>query len=416
MRPRSFAGVSAVLAVLVACGAEGCGHGDALVGGACAAGYAQCENTCVDLSSDPANCGVCGATCALGVACFAGSCAASGHEGGGQYDGGGQSDGGDAAGKLDGAASDASDAPAADAAPGDALTADAPGLDALATDALTDANAPNCADAVLGDDSSTRGCTAPLQLCGCSCVDVSANPDNCGTCNNACASNLCSGGVCQGAAPGDDIVIGHDYLGVSATTAEARVLANAALLRYGNPVRILSYERYADSATVASTKAILSSAAAARGRTVAITVAPSDTYVEDNLTVRNFDVLLVHDQADAGADTLSSLGSAWASSLATYFATGGEVVSLDGAKGNGQMPIFLTQSNLLAVTSQMVKPSGTAFTVAAPGDSVGTGVLSPYGTLGQNAEMTTDPAGASNVYVVVDPADGAPVVIHKLVP
>jgi hypothetical protein len=89
---------------------------------------------------------------------------------------------------------------------------------------------------------------------------------------------------------------------------------------------------------------------------------------------------------------------------------------LDGAKGNGQMPVFLTQSSLLAVTSHTVKPSGTAFTVAAQGDSVATGVLSPYGTSGQSAEMTTAPAGASNVYVVADPAGGAPVVVHRLVP
>jgi hypothetical protein len=63
-----FAGVSA------ATFGAGCGVDNELVGGTCAAGYAQCGLHCVRLDSDRENCGGCGHACGPGSACTGGAC------------------------------------------------------------------------------------------------------------------------------------------------------------------------------------------------------------------------------------------------------------------------------------------------------------------------------------------------------
>ncbi len=258
-------------------------------------------------------------------------------------------------------------------------------------------------------------CDAPYVPCGNLCIDIARDPDNCGGCGVACASNLCSDSVCSGSTPGQDIVIGHDYYGVLPGTAEAQVLANAVLLSTVNPLKVLSFEEYANPTAVARVKAIINAAATAQARTVNFTVTSSDSYIPSQLTIRNFDVLVVYDQSSANASTLSALGAGWASQLATYMSVGGAVVTLDGASGQGQMPAFLSQSMLLNVTSHTPLSWHTALTVTAPGDSVATGVLSPYGALNNTVEFTADPQSASIAYVVTNTPDNAPVVIHKTV-
>lgn len=54
------------------CGCRACAGG----GGTptCGSGQALCGTACVALSSDPANCGVCGHQCASGFTCLAGNC------------------------------------------------------------------------------------------------------------------------------------------------------------------------------------------------------------------------------------------------------------------------------------------------------------------------------------------------------
>ncbi|HZZ84969.1 MAG TPA: hypothetical protein VFE30_10565 [Anaeromyxobacteraceae bacterium] len=54
-----------LVALLAACGPD---HP------ACATGKTLCAATCVDLASDPLNCGTCGNACPAGVACGQGAC------------------------------------------------------------------------------------------------------------------------------------------------------------------------------------------------------------------------------------------------------------------------------------------------------------------------------------------------------
>src|SRR5262249_12152540 len=57
----------------IALSAFACGK-DAVVGGACRQGLAECSLKCTDLAQDPINCGACGHACASGQSCVAGSC------------------------------------------------------------------------------------------------------------------------------------------------------------------------------------------------------------------------------------------------------------------------------------------------------------------------------------------------------
>jgi hypothetical protein len=274
---------------------------------------------------------------------------------------------------------------------------------------------PICSPTEGGPNECAAQCDVPYVPCGSLCIDPVRDPYNCGGCGRVCASNLCQDGVCAGSTPGEVIVIGHDYFGVSTGTAEAQVLANAVLLPTANPLRILSYEEYASATAVSHVKSIIATAAMAQARTVSFTVSTDDADIPAHLTLRNYDLLLVYDQATADGPTLSAAGGSWTTTLSNYLSVGGAVVALDGAEGLGQMPALLSQSALLDVSSHTALAYRAPLTVAAPNDSVATAVLSPYGALTNTVEMVTDPSSSSIVYVVVDSADGMPVVVHKTV-
>src|SRR6185437_8749975 len=54
----------------------GAGAGDG-AGGACSAPRARCGDACVDVGSDPSNCGGCGVACAAGATCVEAQCIAT---------------------------------------------------------------------------------------------------------------------------------------------------------------------------------------------------------------------------------------------------------------------------------------------------------------------------------------------------
>jgi hypothetical protein len=343
---------------------------------------------------------------------------------------------GDAPGESSASDGPSTDDSQADAAGDDASSADS-GDDGLASDAGSGDdgcdppfNTPDhCGDCVTscsgatpicsptegGPNECTAQCDIPYVPCGSLCIDPVRDPYNCGGCGKVCASNLCQDGVCSGSTPGEVIVIGHDYFGVSTGTAEAQVLANAVLLPTANPLRILSFEEYASATAVSHVKAIIAAAASAQARTVKFTISTDDADIPAHLTLRNYDLLLVYDQATADAPTLSAVGGNWTSTLSNYLSVGGTVIALDGAEGLGQMPALLSQSALLNVSSHTALAYRAPLTVAAPNDSVATAVLNPYGALSDTVEMSADPSSASIIYVVVNSADNAPVVVHKTV-
>ena len=409
--------------------AAGCGNSDgSLVGGSCAGSYTECSLRCVDVQTDPENCGACGVVCMQG-GCAGGVCgspadASADGTGDGSMDGSTESsNGGDGnGGEPDGAAKDGTVTD----------TSTDTSTDSCAPPYVTAAHCGDCFTACTGTNDTckvTDGgvyacapmCSLPTTNCGGVCVDQNSDPDNCGACGRVCASSICTASICQGAANGDIVYIGHDYSSTPFGTSQARELANAVFLGAFNPIRILSFEKFSAPGSVARAKSIITQAATASGRTVAFTVSTTTTDIPSNLVAANYDVLLVYDQVNASSGTLAPIGASWRATLTTFTHLGGVFITLDGdtmgdGGAGGEMPLFETATGQLIVASHTAMPIGALMTVTAPSDSVGTAVVSPYAARRNSSHFSTEANGGAVVYVAVEQTSTEPVVVHKIAP
>ena len=265
------------------------------------------------------------------------------------------------------------------------------------------------------DNGALTYCVLPEIACGNECIDPTSDPDNCGACGKVCPSNMCVAGKCTGSAPGHVVVIGHDYATAPSTfSSQARVLSNAILLPASNPLRVMSYEEFADPASVKNAEAVVSGEAKQLGRAVTFVPITSSATASSTLDETSYDVLLVHDQSNAPAGVLGGIGSSWESDgrIATFLHEGGVVVVLTGGGGTGEMPELSTNASLLAVSSQTTITG--ALTVLAPADAIGAGVVSPYVPKPSTVTFDTESNGGNVVWVVAQ--NGAPVVVHKVMP
>ncbi len=171
---RQVGRIGGALAIAVlgsACGDDGASKGTASPGGAagatiaslggnmapgCSTGLSQCATGCVDLRSDPANCGACGNACPVGMGCVAGGCI---------------------------------------------CPAGTSNCDGLCVETLTDErHCGACGQACAAGQSCVSGscqCQLGLTLCGSVCADLAADSANCGSCGNVCPTGqVCSLGQC----------------------------------------------------------------------------------------------------------------------------------------------------------------------------------------------------------------------------
>ncbi len=268
--------VAAIVLGAVGLVAQGCGNENSLVGGSCAAGYTECDGKCII--------GPCGTA----------SVDAS-------MDG---SQDGTADGNIDGSIQDGSD----DGSNGDANADACP-----PPPFTTPANCGACGVVCVAPNSTCRldtnnlftcqpPCTAPQVDCNGICIDTQTDPFNCGACGKFCPSNVCAGGLCQGATPGDIVVIGHDFRNAPAGSSQAKLLSNAVFIPTSNPLRVLSYEQFAEPAAVTQAKALIASNAA--GRTITYTVSNVPGSLQANDLVTSFDVVLIYDQVNGTAAAL----------------------------------------------------------------------------------------------------------------
>jgi hypothetical protein len=250
-------------------------------------------------------------------------------------------------------------------------------------------------------------CASDESVCGQTCVDLATDPDNCGTCGNPCGSGLCSNGQCEAAGTGHAIVIGHDYL--KNRPAMNRILGNAVFLWPVNPVRLLVYEGNANPAAIAGADAAIAQVAGATGRrSVRLAAAAADVPTLLAAT----DVFLIYGQELADDATLTQLGLDWATTLFTFVNAGGTLVLLDAVyPGNSGTCQILAQAGLFQL-ARNVTATGDVCTVVARGDALATGLPRTY-LCEQNSTSFTVTDPSNNITTVVQDIDQT-VVVHKL--
>jgi hypothetical protein len=197
------------------------------------------------------------------------------------------------------------------------------------------------------------------------------------------------------------------------------VLNNAVFVTDVQTVRILSYEQFADAANVSRIKQQLSGYAAAQGRATQFTVSNAAADLAATDLFAKYQVVLVYDQGNMDFATASAAGAAASVPLGNFAKSGGTVVVLDGARGLGNMPSFITQAGLWSIASHALLPAGTGrVSVVSPADVLATGVVTPYATAARSVSfVSNDAASATRIFVAlsgVSPAFGDPVILHKI--
>jgi hypothetical protein len=175
----------------------------------CAGGSELCGNTCVDVSSDRANCGACGSACGAGEVCVDGACGV-GCPASQVLCGGACIDT-----TTDRRHCGACDAACADGeiCVGGSCEISCPAGQTVCDGACasTDSDPAHCggcglacaAGEVCSEGACVAECGAGLMECSAACVDTMNSPDHCGACDATCAttaadaSGLCIGGSCR---------------------------------------------------------------------------------------------------------------------------------------------------------------------------------------------------------------------------
>ena len=384
--------IRAVLVAAAAASLLSAGCFSPVVGAQCGDGTQQCGGVCVDTSSDSLNCGGCGVVC--DGTCQDGVCDGT-------------------AGIPDAGTGGGDGGTTPDAGPGSGSTACDVGqipCDDVCINPDTDPdNCGTCGNACTGGDVCSSGsckptCQPPTQACGALCVDLDSDPDHCGACGTSCPSGLCQAGACVDALPGHVVVIGHDYR--KGRAGMNRLVGNAVFLSLGTPVNVLVWSADAPAALQNGTDAAIDQVASETGRAWLRTDAGSADSVPYQLSFA--DVFLVYSQSSATDATLMGEGDAWRIALDTFTRRGGTVVVLDGAGQNRGTYQVLEASGLFTAAGR-TEVTNQVMNVTAPSDGVANNVPIQYN--GETTSVCFDTTGPGTV---VKAPNDQPVVVHRV--
>jgi hypothetical protein len=338
----------------------------------CLAGLTLCSGACADLMRDPENCGSCAARCADGELCFDGTCTTS----------------------CPGGFTNCSD-----------VCRD------LQSDRL---NCGACETECLDGEVCVSGacevtCASPYSACSGACVDLNNDPRNCGTCGTICPDRqACVSGTCHAhtGAIGHAVLIGHDYFASNAS-ADA-IVGNAVLLaNTSGTINVLGFTQYSDTSTsgeVANTNRAITTHASGAGRTVTITDLTDYTTLSTAIVGQH--VLLIYELERGTTGTGTTVGTAWATTLASFVANGGVVIACNFLDDSWQV---MNSSGLLNVTANS-SVYGSSIEIADTTHPIASGVASPYSAPNGSSSFTTTETGI----VARVAGGGAPVVIHRM--
>ena len=251
----------------------------------------------------------------------------------------------------------------------------------------------------------------PNQICDTACVDVSKHPGHCGFCFNACPGDLCIDGNCIGGPTGHSVVIGMSYVGF--TAASRRLLGNALFMPATQHVRILAYRQWALDVAADAVDVHIDQQAMVRGRSYTLDDAPSPVAIAGLLTLQDYDVLLLLDQADMPAVAVSEFAKLAGDAVSDFFDAGGTVVAL---ATSDPMATLLSETQLLQ-TLGFVPITGGMVMKQAPTDALSVAVNAPMPASQQTAVIVTaEPATPWLSFVFSDSSAAEnPVVIHRVV-
>ncbi|MFT3694218.1 MAG: hypothetical protein QM831_13820 [Kofleriaceae bacterium] len=238
-------------------------------------------------------------------------------------------------------------------------------------------------------------CSLPETACGDACVTLDSDPSNCGHCGRTCESGICSAGACVGDVSGHVIVIGHDY--VQTDPAMNRVIANsitAGGLASASNARVGWYK---GSATNEAGIPAATSGLASVNLTMSTVTVTSFDVIQD----LDLDAIVIEPQSDG--DAAEAAGTAAAAKIQQFLVAGHAVIALEKVAGSSYR--FMKGAGLVVLPAP-VDASSQQVTVVAPGDSLATGVVSPYLAKPGSVGFT----GAA--HAVVTDGTGDVVVIH----